>query len=436
MKKNFKLYTVILSIGVLTGCAPDMDGDFQAEKGTADFSTYIAVGNSLTAGYADGGLYLEGQQVAFPNLIAEQLASVGGGEFTSPFFSSEQENGSGYLQLIALDQGNPVTEPVTDKLALRGQNDQGGPLYTKHLEPIQNLGVPGMRLDLAMVPGVGSTLGNPFFERLLPDEVASATRYIDFAAGHDHTFFSFWLGNNDVLGYATNGAVSRPDDPTTRLISVPEFEGAYRTFIEALTVKSQKGVVATIPDVTAVPFFNTVTTALLNAAVEEASGGQANTVYIATKTGAREASTDDLFILTFPSDLLAQPNQQGIPYGLHPANPIEDHYVLDSDEVKEVAARVKQLNAKIMEIAEENDLAVADVYAFLNKVKTGYVYNGIAISSAYITGNAFSLDGIHLTPIGNAIVANLFIDAINKQYKADVPKIDITSYRGIKYPNN
>src|SRR5690606_33120681 len=111
------------------------------------------------AGYADGGLYLEGQQVAFPNLIAEQLASVGGGEFTSPFFSSEQENGSGYLQLIALDQGNPVTEPVTDKLALRGQNDQGGPLYTKHLEPIQNLGVPGMRLDLAMVPGVGSTLG-------------------------------------------------------------------------------------------------------------------------------------------------------------------------------------------------------------------------------------------------------------------------------------
>jgi len=68
-------------------------------------------------------------------------------------------------------------------------------------------------------------------------------------------------------------------------------------------------------------------------------------------------------------------------------------------------------------------------------VKTGYNYNGIHISAAFITGNAFSLDGVHLTPMGNAIVANLFIDAINAKYNSKVPKVDISLYRGVKYPN-
>lgn len=435
MKKNINLYITVVSVGLMSACAPNLDDDFQSNAGTVDFSQFIAVGNSLTAGYADGGLYLEGQQVAFPNLLAEQFQAVGGGEFTSPFFTAEQQNGSGYLELISLEEGNPVTEPVTEKLAIRGQNENGGPLYTKHLDPIQNLGVPGMRLDLALMEGMGSTLGNPFFERLLADDLAASTTYIDYAAAHEHTFFTFWLGNNDVLGYATNGAVTNQDDPTTRLISLSEFEGAYRAFIETLTHDGQKGALATIPDVTAVPFFNTLTTERLNAAIEAASGGQANTVFIATKSGAREATDEDLFILTFPTDLLAQPDDQGIPYGVHPGNPIEDHYVLDRDEVKEVVALIQQINDKIKQIAEENDLALADVHEFLNKVKTGYVYNGMAISAAYISGNTFSLDGIHLTPIGNAIVANLFIDAINKQYSADVPKLDITSYRGVRYPN-
>lgn len=436
MKKNINLYVAIASLGFMSACAPNFDDDFQSDTGTADFSQFIAVGNSLTAGYADGGLYLEGQQVAFPNLLAEQFKSVAGGEFTAPFFTSEQENGSGYLHLTSLVDGNPVTEPVTDKLAIRGQNANGNPLYTKHLDPIQNLGVPGMRLDMAMVAGIGSTLGNPFFERLLPDEVAAATKYIEYAASHEHTFFTFWLGNNDVLGYATNGGVTNENDPTTRLITLSEFEGAYHAFVNALTDNDQKGVVATIPDITALPFFNTVTTERLNAAVEAASGGQAKNVFIQTESGPRQATAEDLFILTFPTDLLAQPDDLGIPYGVHPDNPIDDHYVLDQDEVQQVVALIGEINKKITEIAAANDLAVADVHAFLNKVKSGYIYNGIAISSAFITGNAFSLDGIHLTPIGNAIVANLFIEAINKQYKADVPKVDITQYRGVKYPNS
>ena len=65
--------------------------------GAVDFTTYVAVGNSLTAGFSDGGLYLEGQQNSYPNLLAQQFKFVGGGDFAQPLFQQGQENGSGYL---------------------------------------------------------------------------------------------------------------------------------------------------------------------------------------------------------------------------------------------------------------------------------------------------------------------------------------------------
>lgn len=432
MKKNIKLYIGLAILGFASSCAPTLD-ELETSKGTADFSKFIAVGNSLTSGYADNGLYLEGQKVAFPNLMAEQFKSVGGGEFTSPFFSADQANGTGYLSLKSLEDGNPVMEQIAPQ-AIRGQNSQGGPLFTKYLDPIQNLGVPGMRLDLAYFDGFGSEFGNPYFERLLPTDQVGKQTYMQYATSHEHTFFSFWLGNNDVLGYATNGAAAS-EDPTKQLIEVAQFTGLYTNFIDKLTENGSKGVVATIPDVTSIPFFNTVTTARLNAAVDAASGGAAKNVFIATKTGPRAATDEDLFILTFPTALLGQPNEGQIPYGMHPLNPIEDQYVLDKAEASQVASRVKAINDQIKAIAESKDIAVADVYTFLNKVKTGYNYNGVHISAAFITGNAFSLDGVHLTPMGNAIVANLFIDAINSKYKANVPTVDVSQYRGVKYPN-
>jgi len=432
MKNKFNLYIGLALLGLASSCAPSLD-ELEATKGTADFSKYIAVGNSLTAGYANNGLYLEGQKVAFPNLIAEKMKEVGGGAFTSPFFSADQANGSGYITFKGFtDSGSPITEPVAAQ-AERGKNAQGGPLYTKYLDPIQNLGVPGMRLDLGTQPGMGSEAGNPYFERLLPDATKNSTSYLQYVGSHDYTFFSFWLGNNDVLGFATNGGVE--SNITNKLISLETFKAAYTAFITTLTQGEKKGVVATIPDVTSVPFFNTVTTARINAAVEAETGGQAKNVYIATGNGTpRLATAKDLFILTFPTAKLGVPNALNIPYGLHPLNPIESKYVLDEGEINLVVSRISEINAFIKETAAAKKLALADVHAFLNKVKTGYIYNGVMISSAYITGNAFSLDGVHLTPMGNAIVANLFIDAINKQYGSSIGKMDISLYPGVNFP--
>ncbi|SFA47515.1 GDSL-like Lipase/Acylhydrolase [Pedobacter suwonensis] len=429
MKKYILNSFIAAAILFTAACKPEIETPAGTTAGQANFSKYIAVGNSLTSGYADGGLYLEGQKVAYPNLIAAKMSSVGGGAFTSPFFNEDRLNGSGYISLTALVNGTPTLTPVTDKLAIRDA--------AKHLDKysgeIQNLGIPGMRVDLSFDPTLTFSAANPFFERLLTDAQVGKTNYFQYIQGRNHTFFSIWLGNNDVLGYALNGAVTVAGDPTTVLTDKVTFSSLYANLLNALTAGGQKGIVATIPDVTAIPYFNTVKPSLLLAAAK-ASNPAAQAVFIQTGTGAVRVATDeDLIRLPFQSAGLF--GQGTIPYGLHPLNPIANNWVLDKDEVIKVKDYVNSYNSSIKSIATSKGLAIADTYAYFNQVKVGVLVQGIGINAAFISGGAFSLDGIHLTPRGNAVIANVFIDAINAKYGSTIPTVDVTQYRGVKFPD-
>lgn len=430
MKTNKFYIGAALVLLSIASCKPTLD-EYQASAGSVNFTKYVAIGNSLAAGYADGGLYLEGQKVAYPNLIAEQLKQVGGGEFKSPFFSEAQSNGSGYITLTGLVNGQPVTAQVTDKLAYRSASPK---LLTKYTDPINNLGVPGMRMDMAFKAGIGSQAGNMYYERLLPDADALKT-YFTYSTSQNHTFFSFALGNNDALGWATNGGVE--DGPTSTLTETALFKTLLGSYVTALTVGDKKGVLATIPDVTATPYFTTVTRAALLAAVNATNPpAPVTNIFIATKSGPRAATDKDYFVLPFSSTgLLGKPNEAKIPYGLHPLNPVEDKYVLDVSETETVVQRINEYNEAIKAAAASKNLALADVHGFLNNVKDGVRINGLAVSAKYITGNAFSLDGIHLTPIGNALMANIFINAINSKYGSKIPQVDVAKYRGVKMPD-
>lgn len=404
-------------------CKPEIDTPAGTSAGQANFGKYISVGNSLTAGFADGGLYLEGQKVAYPNLLAAQMASVGGGTFTSPFFADAQANGSGYLNLSALVNGSPTLSNVTTNLAYRDATH-----LAKYSGEIQNLGVPGMRVDLAFAAPYSAA--NMYMERLLTDSQVGTTTYFQFIQGRNHTFFSLWLGNNDALGWATNGGVTT--DATNVLTDKATFSMLFSNLVNALTAGGQKGVVGTIPDVTAVPYFNTVTVPALLAAAK-AINPAAVAVFIQTATGVRAATSEDL--IRFPFQSAGLFGTGTIPYGLDPRNPIANNWVLDKDEVIRVKDYVNSYNSTIKSLANSKGLAIADTYTYLNLVKAGVAIQGININSAFITGGAFSLDGVHLTPRGNAVIANVFIDAINGKYASTIPTIDITKYRGVKFPD-
>lgn len=85
---------VALGIVLLSACKSSISQP-SVSHGLADFTKYVSIGNSLTAGYADGGLYLDGQLNAYPSINATQLKAAVGGVFTQPLFAPGQENGSG-----------------------------------------------------------------------------------------------------------------------------------------------------------------------------------------------------------------------------------------------------------------------------------------------------------------------------------------------------
>src|SRR5687768_7872580 len=59
-----------------------------ATAGTADFSKFIALGSSYTAGFQAGALFNAGQESSLPKLLATQFACVGGGAFNQPTIGS------------------------------------------------------------------------------------------------------------------------------------------------------------------------------------------------------------------------------------------------------------------------------------------------------------------------------------------------------------
>lgn len=444
-------YTNIFLAGSLlltAACKPSIETP-ALTKGSADFSRYIAVGNSLTSGFADGGLYREGQLNSFPAIVAQQMQMVGGGTFTQPLFTEAQANGSGYLKIDRFNaDGTPVTVNETSKLAVVGEvtvptsatTTIKVTTYAKYTGDINNYGVPGIKLATSTLAPYGNL--NGYYERLLPGNIpTNNTAYIDFVTAKPYTFFSNWLGNNDALGYATSGGAGDVLTPKAT------FAALYNQVTDKLTAGGQKGVVATIPDVTAIPYFSTVTVGAILAAVQKANpaatalyvSARANADDVASPTyAARVATANDLVVLTFPTSkigTLVSTPLGNLPYGLTPLTPIENQYILDPNEITLVKDYVNAYNTTIKATAAAKGLAVVDMFAFLNNLKqNGLVINGVSATSAYITGGVFSLDGVHLTPRGYAIVANEFIKAINAKYSSTIPQVDVAAYRGVKFP--
>jgi hypothetical protein len=445
--KNFKSYSYILVLAGLLGfsaCKTNIDTP-KPSAGSVNFSRYISVGNSLTAGYADGGLYREGQLNSYPSIIAAQMAKVGGGTFTQPLFTEAQFNGSGYIKLTGFDAttGSPITTPQTTNLAVTGVVAVPGfgnvTTYTKYSGDLNNYGVPGIKLLHVTLASYGNL--NGYYERLLPNPTpTNTTTYLDFVTAKPFTFFTNWLGNNDALGYATSGGAGDV------LTDKSTFAALYQTTISKLVAggtggSGAKGAVATIPDVTTIPYFTTVTVPLILGSVQKANPS-VQALYInalvpgTTSTYApRVATAADLIVLTFPTSKMGVPNGSGIPYGLHPLNPIETQYVLDAAEQGLVKDYVNSYNTTIKSVASANGLAVFDAFTFLSDLKkNGLVVNGVSLSSNFVSGGVFSLDGVHLTPRGYAIVANEFIKAINSKYGSSVPQADVSAYNGVKFP--
>lgn len=438
MKKLYILGAVVFS---MAACKPNIEPK-APERGDADFSRYMAVGSSHTAGVTNGSLYVEGQLNSYPLMLSQQFATVGGGEFKQPMVIGEH----GWplpKWVLGYKQGPCDTQSYLTIIPFKGALDTAGTgnnVYS--VGPFNNMGIPGSKITDYIVPGFGTQ--NRYAGRMF-NKPATA-RILEEIQHPAHTFFTAWMGIDDVMDYATMGG-EKPGAPAGyrgKITDPYTFEFAYDSAINVLTRNGAKGIVLNIPDVLDMPFFRTITPKSLELDVVDAN--KLNLQYNGTQVhfdvgmnyyviedeketdGFRQIREGEIVRMDVPIDSIRC-------YGWGSTTPMPARYVLTADEISKINAAVAEYNAVIYKIAMAYNLPVSDMFYYLKTVqKDGAKYNGINFSFDVTAGNFYSLDGLHFTGRGNALIANNIINAINTHYKSSIPQVDATRFSGIRRP--
>ena len=359
--------------------------------------------------------------------------NIGGFKVNGTVFSGARMASTGGGAPTAVS-GTPSTEILTSIAS-------GG--------PYNNCGVPGAKSFHLLSPTYGSAAGialgtaNPYYVRFAPNGTTSVLTY---AMSQSPTFFSLWIGNNDVLGYATTGGDgTNPITPSAGAAGVG-FDATYDALVNTLTSGGAKGVVANIPYVNTVPFFTYIATnpvPLSAAQVGQLNPlfGAMNSMLAAAGQPARfqtltASSTNPLLItdemLAYDATALFTAAFQGAPFNYpaatagflgnlygkarHASNaaasrdyilltagatigttkagypatnstigvtfPMEDKATLTASEVALVKAATDAYNAKIKAVATAKGLAFVDANALMSQVAAG----GFSANGFTVTG--------------------------------------------------
>lgn len=462
----------------------------ELNAGDLDFSNYIAVGPSFSAGVSDGTVFLASQENSWPNIMSKEFAKAGGGEFKQPTmadnFGGLTLGGTRIIgpRLVFNGSGPASLESVVGPVTI--QTD----LLNNPTGPFNNLGVPGARSFHFVAAGYGNLgnleagLANPYATRLTGDTPNASI--IELAAAQNPSFFTLSLfGGNDVLGYATGGA----DQEQDQITDLATFETVLDIALAALTANGAEGVVSGTPHVTDLPYFTSVpynavpldgdTANLVNGAYAAYNGGiQAalaalsgtglftdeeavqrtisfeagqNAVVIVdedlTDLGAinpafaalpkyRQATAADLLVLTSASFIgtLADPNNPLTVNGV--AIPLADKWVVTETELVEIISATDAMNASVQAAAQSYGIAYVDLQAILTQASTGgIVFDDYTLDTKLVTGGLVGLDGVHLTARGYAYMANSFLQAIDNHYGSNFVASGNVAKAG-EYPTN
>lgn len=432
---------------IFSSCKPKINSK-EPSAGEINAARFVSVGGALTAGFMDDALFSSGQENSIGNIFAQQLGLIGNLEFLQPLIQSTDIgcNADGKSSLIlgyktdclGVTSLSPVRTSLLGDLALFQQNN-----YTTGFH---NFGVPGLKAVELTQNGLGNSSNgpgnfNPYFARMASNSTSG--QVLEDVLSSNATFFSFFVGMDEVMAYAKKGAATGNLTPVFGTDG-NGFSGSIQNALNKLTVNGAKGVVANIPDVTALPFFTTIPYNGLNLTPDKvASLNQiynplgisfqvgANPFIIEDPTaggfGVRKMVPGELILLSAPLDSV-KCFQMGSVF------PFRNEFVLTISELEEIRNTTQQYNTVLEIQAAENNLALTDVEAFYQKLATGIVYNGIGLNLKFVSGGTVSLDGLTLNPKGNALLTNEFIKSVNNKYNATIPLVDVTKYRSTYFP--
>lgn len=510
--KNYKYITVfLLSLGFIACDVNNELDEIKAETETevavngngVDFSNYVSIGASFTAGFTDNALFVASQESSFPNILASKFELAGGGDFKQPLMN---DNIGGLLLGGTMIQGPRLYFNGAGPTPLQAMPTTE--VTTSVAGDLNNYGVPGAKSFHLVAPGYGNVAGvaaglaNPYFARM--SSSATATVLGD-AMAQGPTFFTLSeVGGNDVLGYALSGGAGVDQsginfDPSTygsNDITDPiVFGQVFSGMVDALTSTQAKGVVANLPYITSLAHFTTVPynpvpldqatasqlngqllgpviqiltalgqpdrmvlleassnnrllikdeslvdfSAQISGALQQAGVPAAQAGLMGALYGqARHATAEDLFVLplssvigTETSSVPAPFNTQGVTF------PLEDKWTLTPEEQLSIKTATDAYNTTIEAIAASKGLAFVNFKAILEQASTtGLPFDNYTLTTSLVTGGLISLDGVHLTGRGYALMANKMLGAIDTAYGTNFTVATNGLAKANNYPTN
>lgn len=410
-----RVATLLVLAGAVAGCEPEVDVlGTKPPSGGEMFTRYVALGNSITAGWQSGGINDSLQKRSYASLLAARM----GTRFAYPAFA-----GFGCPAPVA----NFISGKAIDSLVPPAQKQA---CYLRSsasaTEQLNNLAVPyAYAIDLTTVSASpeGRSLipGNPLWTFIL-----GGKSVVQKAIDVDPTFATLWVGNNELLFPATYGLLNGPAVGVSAppLIPFPNWRPMYAAAVDALVAGApnlEGGVLIGVVDVTNIPRFfpvdSLVTRPTLKAQFDAAAG---RTVTILPGCGASG--------LLVSIELLFQ-----IRAGTHPAviscvknvpqAPIGDIFMLDAAELAAIRGTAAQYNAYIQAKADSIGFAYLNPNVRLGELRASgdipllpALNNRTAPFGAY-----FSLDGAHPSNTAHQLIAQLLAQAINAKYGTTLP---------------
>ena len=378
------------------------------------FDRYVSMGNSITAGFQSGGLLDSTQQQSYAVLLARAMHSpVFVPSLTRPGCPPPYTNV--FTQTRLTPPGFP---PSTGTSCYLRQIPATPPPY------ISNTAVPGAEvIDIYNNFDATSNANN------LTQFILGGLTQVGMMRKAQPTFVSVWIGNNNVLGAATN---STNGGDSTLITPVATFQANYDAVLDSIADAAPQGAILIgVANVTAIPFFSAGATywAIKNGLVPGSAFPPLFTVSnncapIATLIpGAR----GDSVLVGFPyGAALIGAAAAGAPRNLDCADTVAA-IVVPSELVKLISS-VAQYNAHISAQATAQGWAYYDPNPALDSLRgvATAVRPFPAIGAACSTnpfGTAFSCDGVHPSASTHRLIAIKLRDAINAAYSTAIPAI-------------
>src|SRR5438067_1308475 len=186
-----------------------------AARGSANFSKFVAIGDSYGAGYEAGSLNERHQPYSWPAIVAKQA-----GLSLCPATAVATDNC--FAQPLIAYPGLPGGELVFTGTTIVNVPGSGAPLMSGFGRPFNNLSVPGYTVGAVLtIKGTEANagLGLPILRGLGTE--------VDQALAQQPTFIAVWIGGNDFLGAVSQG---NPD----LLTPTATFTAAYNAILDKL----------------------------------------------------------------------------------------------------------------------------------------------------------------------------------------------------------